>query len=94
VRPRSLLAALRETLTNAAKHARAHRVDIEVTVDDTDVVLRVRDDGVGLSAGRPDGLGLGNLAERAAVLGGECTVTNRPEGGTEVRWRVPLSVVR
>jgi signal transduction histidine kinase len=89
-----LLAALREALTNAAKHARARRVDVEVTVDASDVVLRVTDDGVGLGGGRPGGLGLGNLSERAAVLGGECTVTDRAEGGTEVRWRVPLSVVR
>ncbi|HWL37995.1 MAG TPA: GAF domain-containing sensor histidine kinase [Frankiaceae bacterium] len=89
-----LLAALREALTNVAKHARAHRVDVGVTAGDREVVLTVADDGVGLAADRPPGLGLGNLTERAAVLGGECTVGNRPEGGTVVRWRVPLSVVR
>jgi signal transduction histidine kinase len=89
-----LLAALREVLTNAAKHAHASRIDVLVEVDDTDVTLRVTDDGVGLPTDRPPGLGLGNLAERATVLGGECVVRQRPEGGTEVCWRVPVSVVR
>jgi signal transduction histidine kinase len=89
----NLLAALREALTNAAKHARASRVDVDVAVADGAIALRVTDDGVGVGADRADGLGLGNLAERAALLGGECTVTARPEGGTEVRWRVPLAAV-
>jgi two-component system, NarL family, sensor histidine kinase DevS len=89
-----LLAALREALTNVAKHAHAHRVDVLVAVDERDVVLTVTDDGVGLRGDRPPGLGRGNLTERATVLGGECTLANRPAGGTEVRWRVPLSVVR
>ncbi len=86
-----LLAALREALTNAAKHARASRVEVEVTATAGAVVLRVTDDGVGIGADHTTGLGLGNLTERAAMLGGECTVRARPEGGTEVRWHVPLS---
>ena len=86
-----LLAALREALTNAAKHARARRVEVLVTVEGDDVVLRVTDDGVGLGDHVGTGLGLGNLTDRAAVLGGSCTVANRPEGGTEVVWRVPVA---
>lgn len=89
-----LLAVLREALTNAAKHARASRVDVEVRVSDRDVVLRVADDGVGIGAAPDSGFGLGNLAERAGVLGGSCTVSRRPEGGTDVRWQVPLAIVR
>jgi signal transduction histidine kinase len=86
-----LLAALREALTNAAKHARATRVEVEVTVRDGDVVLAVRDDGVGPGAGAGTGLGVRNLAERAALLGGSCTLTPRDGGGTEVCWRVPVA---
>jgi signal transduction histidine kinase len=86
-----LLAALREALTNAAKHARASRVDVEVAVKDGDLVLRVRDNGVGAGDVPAGGLGLHNLAERAALLGGECVLGAREGGGTEVCWTVPLS---
>jgi signal transduction histidine kinase len=54
------------------------------------VTLRVVDDGRGLPAGVSDeGNGLRNLSERAAQLGGRCTTTHRPGGGTALEWRVP-----
>ena len=84
-----LVAALREALANAAKHAKATRVDITVEAG-TDLVLIVRDDGIGL--GRPARRsGLANLAERAAELGGSMRATAAGGGGTELEWRVPLS---
>lgn len=95
---KNLLAALREALSNAFRHARATR--IEVVVDATvrlpdgidGVRLTVADDGIGI----PDGgrrSGLKNLAKRAESLGGSC-----PHGpglgadgaGTMVRWEAPL----
>jgi signal transduction histidine kinase len=83
-----LLAALREALANAAKHAKASRVDITVEAA-TDLVLTVRDNGTGL--GEPTRRsGLANLAERAAELGGAMRATTAEGGGTELEWRVPL----
>ena len=83
-----LLAALREALANAAKHAKASRVDVTVEAG-TDLVLTVRDNGVGL--GEPTRRsGLANLAERAAELGGTMRATAADSGGTELEWRVPL----
>lgn len=83
-----LLAALREALTNVARHARAKRVEVSVGVNG-DVVLLVMDDGVGLPAGRRDS-GLRNLAERAGLLGGALLLEPGPDGGTRVRWSAPL----
>lgn len=85
-----LLAALRESLSNVAKHAHAHRVDAEVTVGGGDVVVRVGDDGVGMGSAREGGNGLRNLADRAAALGGSFTTSPREGGGTVAEWRVPL----
>jgi signal transduction histidine kinase len=82
-----LLAVLREALSNAARHAAASQVDVVLTVDD-EVVLTVRDDGVGYQPGERRS-GVGNMAERAAALGGTCSVVTRDRGGTEVVWRVP-----
>jgi signal transduction histidine kinase len=83
-----LLAALREALANAAKHARASRVDINVEAG-AELVLTVRDNGVGL--GEPTRRsGLANLADRAAEFGGSMRATSAEGGGTELEWRVPL----
>ena len=63
-----LLSALREALSNAARHAAATKVDVIVEAG-SDLVLIVRDNGTGIkdTARRS---GLGNLAERAGLLGG------------------------
>jgi signal transduction histidine kinase len=83
-----MLTALREALANTAKHARASRVDVTVETG-ADLVLTVRDNGVGLSGtGRRSGLA--NLAERAAELGGTLRTVTGESGGTDLEWRVPL----
>ncbi len=90
-----LLSALREALSNAARHARASRVDVTIEVSsDKDgpgrhAVLRVRDDGVGINDVTKRS-GLRNLAGRAAQFGGTMRVAPHPDGGTELEWQVPL----
>ena len=85
-----LLAALREALSNVAKHAHARRVDVEVLVADGHATVRVTDDGVGIPERRGGGHGLTNLADRATALGGGFTTEPRDGGGTVATWRVPL----
>ncbi|KUJ70321.1 histidine kinase [Streptomyces albus subsp. albus] len=95
---KNLVAALREALSNAFRHARAER--IEVTVDATatlpdgrdGVRLTVADDGVGIPAGGRRS-GLRNLARRAEALGGSCTYgpgLGTGGGGTAVVWEAAL----
>ena len=87
-----LVAALREALTNAAKHAEARRVEVIVQIDRGDVVLVVTDDGVGIDddgGGRRSGVA--NVAARAQDLGGSCRLERvSHDGGTRLTWRVPL----
>jgi signal transduction histidine kinase len=86
-----LLAVLREALSNAARHAKASEVDVEVTAADSVLLLRVADDGVGPPAEiREGGLGLRNLARRAERLGGEVELRARDPQGSSLEWRVPL----
>jgi signal transduction histidine kinase len=86
-----LLATLREALSNVARHAQARHVAVTLTVDDLEVHLRVVDDGIGPDrTARPVGKGLPNMAERAERFGGSFRLSARPEGGSEVSWRVPL----
>jgi signal transduction histidine kinase len=87
------LAALREALSNAARHAHATQVDVTVDCDpDGMIVVRVTDNGTGI----PDGgrrSGLRNLANRAEKLGGmlrlEPADPGAPAPGTRLEWRVP-----
>jgi len=87
-----LMAALREALTNAAKHAEAGRVEVIVQIEGGDVVLVVSDDGVGIAADGPGRRsGVANIDSRAHELGGSCRLERvSAEGGTRMTWRVPL----
>jgi two-component system, NarL family, sensor histidine kinase DevS len=87
-----VLAVVRESLTNVAKHADASRVSLTVTADPDDEVLRVQveDNGVGIGEDRHRGNGLRNAAVRAGYSGGLVEVVRRPEGGTRFLWQVPL----
>ena len=84
-----LVAVLGEALSNAARHARAGRVEITLQAAGGQVALTVQDDGIGIPAqGRRSGLR--NLEERARTLGGALTVTAPPVGGTVLNWTAPL----
>jgi signal transduction histidine kinase len=83
-----LLSALREALSNAARHAGASKVEVTVEVDGA-LVLRVRDNGKGIGAGTRRS-GLANLSQRASQLGGRLRVGPGPDGGTDLEWQVPV----
>ncbi|MGS2589050.1 GAF domain-containing protein [Streptomyces hebeiensis] len=93
---RNLVAALREALSNAFRHARATRVEVVVDAaarlaDGRRAVrLTVADDGVGIAPGGRRS-GLRNLRRRAESLGGSSTYEEGlGEGGTTVVWEAPL----
>jgi len=84
-----LVAVLRESLSNTARHARASRVHVRLRAAE-DLVLTVVDDGTGIGPDSPRS-GLANLARRATELGGSFEVRPGRAGGTTVRWQVPLA---
>jgi signal transduction histidine kinase len=86
-----VLAVVRESLANAARHADATRVEVSVAVDDDVVVVTVDDDGRGVPAGAARASGTRNLAERAEHRGGSFELSARDTGGTRARWRAPVA---
>jgi signal transduction histidine kinase len=83
-----VLFALREALSNAARHSGASTVDVQVSAG-PELSLTVRDNGSGIKdLGRRSGLA--NLEQRARKLGGSLRIGSAPSGGTELDWRVPL----
>ena len=77
-----------EALTNAARHADASLVTVEVARDDARVRAVIRDDGVG-GARLDGGGGLLGLQDRAAALGGTLTVDSPPRAGTTIVAEIP-----
>ena len=82
---------VQEGLTNALKHANAKHAEVVVRYDNGSVELVVRDDGTGDGAGGGSGHGLVGIRERVAVYGGELAAGPRPEGGYELRARLPVT---
>lgn len=78
-----------EALRNVARHAEARNVDLSLHREGGSLVLRVRDDGVGLGRST-ERTGILTMRERAALVGGTLDVRPRARGGTEVRLVVPL----
>jgi signal transduction histidine kinase len=81
-----------EALSNAARHAKANRIAVELLVKDGELTLQIEDDGSGLPADiRDGGMGLRTMAYRSQMMKGELTVEPAPGGGTRITCCVPIS---
>ena len=80
----------REALTNVVRHARASRCTLRLVVGDGHLRLSVEDDGQSFATDVPAGVGFSSMRERAAELGGTCTIEARPGAGTHVTAVLPL----
>ncbi|MBD0744493.1 sensor histidine kinase [Streptomyces sp. CBMA152] len=80
-----------EALTNAVKHARADAISVQLAYDDGELALTVTDDGrgPGAASGPGTGHGLIGISERAAAHGGTAWSGAGPDGGFQVRARLP-----
>lgn len=83
---------LQETLTNAAKHAAAARIDVRFETTGDACVLSVADDGTGICNNEPcaAGAGLTGQRERFELLGGWIRIDSSPGGGACIRAGVPI----
>ncbi len=82
-----------EALANAAKHAAATELRLQVQRNDHNVRLIVSDDGVGFDPAKVESLlghGLSNMALRAQAVGGDLEITSAPMQGTTVRATFPF----
>lgn len=91
----ALYRIVQEALTNAARHARASRVQVRIQPEDGRARCRIKDDGVGFDVasvmnkkgGR--GLGLVGIRARLDALGGTFSIRSNPGRGTELQLSIP-----
>lgn len=83
-----------ESLTNVARHAEASRVEVDLEIDDGQLLLRVRDNGVGIDPAAykdPHTLGLLGMRERTLLLGGKIEISGALGKGTSVSVTMPIN---
>ncbi|RVX46550.1 signal transduction histidine kinase [Nonomuraea polychroma] len=80
---------VQEALTNTRKHTVSARASVRLAYEPEAVEVEVIDDGLATQDGAP-GFGLGGMAERVALCGGQLSTGPRPEGGFRVHARIPL----
>jgi two-component system, NarL family, sensor kinase len=95
----NLFRIVQEALNNVEKHAQAKTVRVRIGFLRGQIVLKIQDDGRGLEPKAPDavrrkgkGIGLTNIRERTAILGGTCKIESAPDQGTTITVRAPCEV--
>jgi signal transduction histidine kinase len=89
-----LFRVMQEGVRNALKHSGVKFFEVKLHGSPTDIQLAIRDSGVGFGPKSPretQGLGLISTQERVRLVNGTISITSRPQSGTEVKVRVPLS---
>jgi signal transduction histidine kinase len=90
-----LFRVLQEALHNGAKHSGARKFEVYLRGTSGEIQLTIRDHGVGFvpeEVMKKNGLGLISIRERVALVGGTFSVLSKPQSGTEIVVRVPISL--
>ena len=92
----ALVQIARTALGNALRHAQARQIKLELHGDDTRILLRVEDDGIGFVPEQLEGGGLGlhTMKTRAAGIGAILEIDTQPGRGTRVTVTMPASGIR
>ncbi|WP_298507770.1 tetratricopeptide repeat protein [uncultured Kordia sp.] len=83
---------VQELLSNAAKHAQAHTVEVSINIHDDELILMYEDDGTGFDATiAHKGIGFQNMKERVTIINGNITFDTQLDKGTRVVIEIPMS---
>jgi len=91
-----LFRSVRELLVNVVKHSQAQRVDVSVSREEGQILIRLQDDGIGfvrdkvVVGQRTGGFGLFSIRERLSQMGGSLEIDSSPGQGCRSLLRAPL----
>jgi PAS domain S-box-containing protein len=90
-----LFRILQEALTNVMRHAEAHTVELNLTLSNGILCMRIADDGRGFeqSTERPVSFGLVGMRERVLIMGGRLQLDSTLGEGTTLRVYIPLEQI-
>ncbi|HET6561969.1 MAG TPA: histidine kinase [Marmoricola sp.] len=84
-----LASVMQEGLSNVARHAQASSAELSLHVSESELEVRISDDGLGMPEPLPRSSGISNLISRARNLGGSASWTPNDPVGTVMFWTVP-----
>lgn len=94
----ALFRLFQEALSNILRHSKAKNVSLTITIENGHVYGEVVDDGVGFDVEKlkttqlgERGLGILGMRERVEQFNGNLEIQSKPNGGTQVRIRLPLT---
>lgn len=88
---RNLFFIFKEALHNAAKHSQATLLEIHLALEQQNLVLTIRDHGVGFDPAKVEpGSGMANLRRRALEIRGHVDIISQPGQGASIVLRAPL----
>ena len=96
---RNIMLLVKESLFNCAKYAHAKNLLIKATINPTEFVLTMKDDGrgfdlsLGVHTSSLSGKGLINMKQRAKLLGADLSIHSGPGLGTQVQLSMPLNKI-
>ena len=87
----SLFRIIQELLNNIVKHAEAHEASVQFSFFEDEISIMVEDDGEGFDPVQAKGgMGMKNLEDRIAILGGEWEIDSRVGKGTNISIHIPV----
>ena len=86
-----LKSIINEIFANIVRHAKARHVQMKVAIPDKNIIISVKDDGVGMSNQQSAGYGLRNMRDRAHLLNGKIEISSIQGKGTTICLEIPLS---
>ncbi len=87
---------VQEALTNIVKHAQATQVSLQLSLTESELVVVIADDGIGIAGDRRDAVGshgIATMRHRVRSFGGHLDIEPVSPHGTRVRARLPLSLI-
>lgn len=89
----NLYRVLQEQIRNILKHAKASRVDIVLQYENSILLMKVKDNGIGFDIdAQKKGIGFMNMKRRVELLSGKFEVKTSPGNGCQISIKVPVSV--
>ena len=91
----SIFRVIQEVFINIARHSQATRVDFELSEDEDDILITIKDNGVGITESQilnPESFGIIGMKERIQQIGGKLEISGVPSQGSVVTLKIPLTI--